>query len=131
MTTLRQAVIHHNRRRRKTADEVNNFDLASPADLGSAGAGGSLSTFKLLGSVNVGIIHSADTNEGDITIDLSNGRQLVLPGAVGDVTQKLDYLEKGLELTINRAGAPAGDVDLVVFGDWHDVQYVVANGVFT
>lgn len=123
----------HYHQRKRAARDLSQYDAlrASPAGLGSAAAGASLSALALPANSDIGVSLDATTSSGDIVVATSTGRSLGIGGGASGQVFRLGWLEEGVELTVQRGGsAPAGTLTLYVLDEWHRA-FPIATGTFT
>ncbi len=117
------------RRRRYAQDATALTGLrTSPATLTGAVAPGTSSALSLPANTRVGISFSIGITAGQLTVDTETSRNLGTPALVADEIYRLDWLERGVDVTIT--SAVAGTATLYAFDEWMR-SYPIATVVFT
>ena len=125
------AALHNIRQRQRKARDNAKFEplVESPADLGSAADGGSLSAFELRANARLGISLDVATDDEDITVSVGSDVYGWTARGAGEVLD-LPWSEEGRELVVNRTGAPAGTVNVWLLDQWRRPT-LIASGTFS
>lgn len=117
-----QAALYHNRRRRRTAYRVDQYDalISTNHDIGA-------SAVELPAAGTIAVSASIGVTAGDLSIATTlASRTIETPDLDADQIYELGFFEKGDTLDVTFSG---GDVTLYILNDWQ-FPVAFAEGTF-